>query len=396
MSENHGRRLAAAGHSFLKILLPVAVMLIAGAASWALFVLKAQSGPQAEPEAATEVSVTRVEPESLRLNVLSQGVVTPREEIDLVSEVSGKVASMHPSLVAGGFFKAGERLLTIDPRDYDYAITVAQAGVAEARRALISEQAQVEQAHSEWRALGEGEASELTLRKPQLAEAQAKLQAARADLAKAKLNRERCELKAPFAGRVLSKQAGVGQFLPAGAPVARIYASDLAEVRLPIGAEQLAFLRLPLTVPPADSTQWPKVTLSADLGGRRRFWQGRIVRVEAAVSEDSGQWYLVAQIADPFRPGADGPPLLKGLFVEAEIEGIRQDGLYRLPRAAVSPAQTVKTVDSRQTLQIKPVEVLRGDSDSVVIQSGLNPGDRVIVSELPVAVAGTPVKLRND
>lgn len=380
----------------LKLLLPVAVLLTAVAASWAVFALRPQPAPQTSTVAIPEVKVSRVEPQSLRLNVASQGVVTPREEIDLVSEVAGKVVQTHPALVAGGFFKANDLLLTIDPRDYDYTITAALARIAEAKRVLIAEQAQVEQAQSEWQALGEGEASELALRKPQLAEAQAKLQAAQADLAKAQLNRSRCELRAPFAGRVLSKQAGVGQFLPAGAIVARIFASDKAEVRLPIDTEQLAFLNLPLALPNADARLWPKVTLTAELGGRQHQWIGKIVRSEAAVSEDSGQWYLVAQVNEPFQPIANRPPLLKGLFLQAEIEGIERDDLYRLPRNAVSPMQTVKVVNAEQKLEIRPVEVFRSEAESVVIKAGLNFGDRVIVSELPIAIAGTPVKVLND
>ncbi len=380
----------------LKTVLPVAVLLATGVASWAVFALRTQPEPQASVSAIPEVSVLRVEPQTLRLNVQSQGVITPREEIDLVSEVAGKVVQTHPALVAGGFFKAGELLLTIDPRDYDYAITAALARIAEAKRVLIAEQAQVEQAHSEWQALGEGEASELALRKPQLAEAQAKLQAAQAVLAKAQLNRSRCELRGPFAGRVLTKQAGVGQFLASGAVVARIYASDKAEVRLPISSEQLAFLNLPLALPQAESGLWPKVTLSAELGGHQHSWLGQIVRSEAAVSEDSGQWYLVAQVNQPFQPIANRPPLVKGLFVHAEIEGAERSDVYRLPRNAVSPTQTVKLVNTDHQLEIRSVEVLRTDADSVVIKSGLQTGDRVIVSELPMAIAGTAVKVLND
>lgn len=380
----------------LKIVLPIAVLLLVSVASWAVFALRPQPEPQVPVAAIPEVSVLRVEPQTLRLNVFSQGVVTPREEIDLVTEVAGKVVQMHPALVAGGFFKAGELLLTVDPRDYDYAITAAQARIAEAKRVLIAEQAQVEQAHSEWQALGEGEASELALRKPQLAEAQAKLQAAQADLAKAQLNRSRCELRAPFAGRVLTKQAGVGQFLPAGVVVARIYASDRAEVRLPVSSEQLAFLNLPLALPHADASLWPNVTLRAEIGGRQHQWLGQIVRSEAAVSEDSGQFYLVAQVSDPFQPIANRPPLLKGLFVQADITGMERSDIYRLPRSAVSPMQTVKLVNAEQKLELRSVEVLRTDTDSVVVQAGLHPGDQVIVSELPMAIAGTLVKVRHD
>lgn len=380
----------------IKVLLPLVVLLMAGVASWMVFALRTQPAPQNSTAVIPEVNVLRVQPQSVRLTVYSQGVVTPREEIDLVSEVAGKVVQMHPALVAGGFFKANDLLLTIDPRDYDYAITSAQAKIAEVKRVLISEQAQVEQARHEWQALGEGEASELVLRKPQLAEAQAKLLAAQADLAKAQLNRSRCELRAPFTGRVLSKQAGVGQFIAVGAVVARIYASDVVEIRLPISTEQLGFLNLPLVLSPPDARQGAKVSVTADLGGHSYQWLGHIVRSEAAVSEDSGQWYWVAQVLNPVLPVAQRPPLLKGLFVHAEIEGTERTHVYRLPRNAVSSMQTVKLVNAEQKLEIRTVQVLRSDSEAVIVESGLNPGERVVVSELPMAINGTAVKVLND
>ncbi|AMK76728.1 MULTISPECIES: efflux RND transporter periplasmic adaptor subunit [Methylomonas] len=374
----------------LKILLPILVLLAAAGAAWAIIATKPQTVQQSAEPAIPNVNVVRAEPQSLRLNVMSQGVVAPRETIDLVSEVGGKVAQVHPAMAAGGFFAANELLLTIDPRDYDYAIVTAEAQLAEAQRVLINEQAQVEQAQSEWQALGEGEPSPLALHKPQLAEAQAKLKAAEADLAKAKLNRSRCELRAPFAGRVLNKQAGLGQYIPSGAVVARIYASDVAEIRLPIGTEKLAFLELPLGQN-GKTGRWPAVTLRAELAGKPQSWQGRIVRSEAALDDNSGQLYLVAQIAEPFRETPDSQPLLSGLFVQAEIEGVRRDGLFILPRTALSSLQQAKLVNAEQRLEIRQLEVLRQEAERIVIKAGLNPGDRVVVSEMPVPVAGMQV-----
>ncbi|NOV31723.1 efflux RND transporter periplasmic adaptor subunit [Methylomonas sp. ZR1] len=374
----------------LKILLPILVLLAAAGAAWAIIAGKPQTVQQSAEPTVPKVNVVRVEPQSLRLNVMSQGVVAPRETIDLVTEVGGKVAQVHSAMAAGGFFAANELLLTIDPRDYDYAIVAAEAQLAEAQRVLINEQAQVEQAQSEWQALGEGEPTALALRKPQLAEAQAKLKAAEADLAKAKLNRSRCELRAPFAGRVLSKQAGLGQYLPSGAVIARIYASDVAEVRLPISTEQLAFLELPLGQH-GKTGHWPAVTLRAELAGKPHSWQGRIVRSEAALDDNSGQLYLVAQVAEPFRESADRPPLLSGLFVQAEIEGVFREGLFSLPRTALNGLQQAKLVDAEQRLEIRQLQVLRHDAERVVVKAGLNPGERVVVSELPVAVAGMKV-----
>lgn len=375
----------------LKIWLPVVVLLLAVGVAWAIFATKPPLLPQSSDPTVPKVDVIRIEPENMRLNVMSQGVVTARESIDLVSEVAGKVVQVHPAMVSGGFFAANELLLTVDTRDYDYAIVAAEAQLAEARRVLLNEQAQNEQAQNEWQALGEGEPTALALRKPQLAEAQAKLKAAEADLTKAKLQRSRCELRAPFAGRVLSKQVGLGQYLPSGAVLARIYASDIAEIRLPIGTDQLAYLDVPLGEN-ARTGRWPTVTLRAELAGKQLSWLGRIVRSEAALDQSSGQLYLVAQVAEPFRETPGHPPLLNGLFVQAEIEGVVREGLFALPRSALNNLLQVKLVNAEQRLEIRPVHVLRQEAKRVIVKDGLHPGERVVVSELPLALAGMKVQ----
>lgn len=376
---------------WLQIILPATVLSAAVGAAWAMIALRPSSLPAPAEPPVPQVEVVEVQPQTLQMNVRSQGVVAPREAIDLIAQVSGKVEQMHLALVSGGFFKADELLATIDPRDYDYAIVATQAKIAEAKRVLINERAQAEQALSEWQALGQGEASDLALRKPQLAEAEAKLQAAEADLAKAKLDRSRCEIRAPFSGRVLSKQIGRGQFLPAGATIARIYANDIAEIRLPVGIGELAFLDLPLGQS-GRAAHWPAVALSADVAGQPQTWRGRIVRSEAELDSSSGQLFLVAQVEQPDN-GRDGTaPLLSGLFVQAEIEGVARAGLYALPRSALNNLQQVKLVDAEQRLVFRDVEILRSEPGRVVVKSGLQAGERVVVSDLPLPVAGMRVE----
>ncbi|MCI0438277.1 MAG: efflux RND transporter periplasmic adaptor subunit [Chloroflexi bacterium] len=231
----------------MKILFPLLVLAAGLVAAWALISHSPQAKLQAPPRELPEVRVIRVEPRTVRLNVDSQGIVAPRAETDLVSEVAGRVVKVAPSFAAGGFFKWGEVLVAIDPRDYEFAVTKAQAQVVEARRALLQEQAEVEQARSDWKALGEGKPTDFALRKPHLAEAQAKLAAAEAELKLARLNLERTELRAPFDGRVREKKVDVGQYVTQGSALARLYAADIAEVRLPLAIDQLAYLDLPLS-----------------------------------------------------------------------------------------------------------------------------------------------------
>ncbi|MBM4200472.1 MAG: efflux RND transporter periplasmic adaptor subunit, partial [Gammaproteobacteria bacterium] len=262
--------------------------------------------------------------------------------------------------------------------------------IAEMRRQLALEEAQAEQASTEWQALGEGQPpTPLTLREPHVAEARAKLKAAEADMTKARLNYSRCQVRAPFAGRVKEKRVGTGQYVQPGEKLARLYSIDVAEVRLPIGADQLAYLDLPLGHHPAMAG--PRVMLSAELAGTVNRWEGRIVRTEGTLDETTGSINAVAEVRDPYGGRNNRAPLLSGLFVTAEIEGKLQSDLFSLPQAAVNAAQEALLVDQQNRLQIRRLKVVRAEAERVLVLGGLSAGDRIVVSGIQVPIEGMKV-----
>lgn len=380
----------------LKMAVPILVLSCGIAGAWALVANRPVLEPQVRTNEAPWVETITVQPQTLKITVHSQGVVKPRDELALVPEVAGKIVRMHPNLVPGGFFEAGDLLIAIDPRDYDHAIAVTEAAIAEARRRVMFEEAQAEQARGEWQALGEGEPTPLAMHEPQLAEARARLKAAEAELANAKLRRSRCELYAPFAGRVMKKQAGIGQYVQIGDTLARLYANDVAEVRLPVPAEQLGYLALDWVPRGGVMTLGPRVYLSAELAGVRRRWQGRIVRTESVIDDTTGLLHLVAEVRHPYQAGQDGIPLLAGLFVQAEIEGREQSGLFELPAGVLNSMQEALVIDDDLRLHIRRMDVLRREEGRIWVKSGLNGGERIVVSGIPVPVEGMKVRVRDE
>jgi multidrug efflux system membrane fusion protein len=376
----------------LKIIAPIVVILIGISVSWAIVVHKPQPRSQTLNDEAPLVQAVQVDPQTVKLNIRSQGVVVPRTEIDLVPEVAGQIVQLHPSLVAGGFFELGDVLIKIDTRNYDYAIAEAEARIAEAERQLMTEEAQAEQARNEWHSLGEGQPSALTLRQPQLAEARAKLKAAQADLTKAHLQRSRCEWRAPFAGRVRERHTGIGQYVQPGEKLARIYATDVAQVRLPLATDQFAYLDLLLDNRNSKSATGPKVVLSTHFAGALRYWEGYIVRAEGALDEETGLLHAVAEVRDPYTVKADHPPLMPGLFVNAEIVGRDQTDIFVLPPGAVNASHEVLWVDREDRLHMRRVNILRSEPDGVLVKGGLSTGDRVVISGIQIPVEG--MKLR--
>jgi RND family efflux transporter MFP subunit len=384
----------------LPVILPAILLLVGVIAAWAMMAMRPRLVAQTPKNEAPLVSVIQVEPQTIRLNVHSQGIVTPRNEIDLIPEVAGKVIYLHPDFVAGGFFDHNDLLVAIDPRDYDYAIAQAQAQIAEAKRQLAMEEAQADQARNEWQALGEGAPSALAMREPQLAEARAKLKAAEANLTLARIKRSRCELRAPFAGRLQSKTIGLGQFIQPGGKLARIYSIDVAEIRLPLTTSQLGFLDLPLGARndfsgphPGAREQGPKVSLSAQFAGAIQAWEGHVVRTEGMMDESTGILYVVAEVQEPYRQKDKHAPMLSRLFVQAEIEGKAMQGVFVLPQLAMNAAQQVMLVDAGQKLRLRHLDVLRNEPDRILVKEGLNAGDRIVISGIDVPVEGMAVRI---
>ncbi len=379
----------------LQIMLPVGLLLIGICAAFAIIALRPKIAIETPKSEVPRVTIIQVEPKTVTLNVKSQGVVSPLHEIDLIPEVAGKVTQLHPDFVAGGFFNYNDLLVAIDTRDYDYEIALSQAQVAEAKRLLATEEAQADQARSEWKALGNGQASPLAMREPQMAEARAKLAAAKAGLIHAQIKRSRCELRAPFSGRLQSKNIGLGQFIQPGDKLARIYSTDVVEIRLPLTTDQLSFLDLPLDASIKSSSNNPKVNITAQFASAHQSWQGRIVRTEGAIDETTGILYAVAQVNKPYQNKNNHTPLLSGLFIQAEIKGKAMPNLYELPQAAINAAQEVMLVDRNQKLHIQRLGVLRNESDRIVVNKGLKAGDRIVISGIEIPIEGITVKVDN-
>jgi RND family efflux transporter MFP subunit len=379
----------------LKLVLPVVVLGL-GISGAVLLVATGPSLEQTPPEPTLPlVRVVAVERQSLRHRVRTHGTVAPRTESDLVPEVSGRVTWVSPALVSGGFFEEGAALLRIDPGDYRVALERARSQLARGESELHRARKELERQQT-LAARKVASASRLDDAVNAEHVAAATLREARAALDQAERNLERTELTAPFEGRVRQESVDPGQFVSRGMAVARVYAVDWAEVRLPVPDDELAYLDLPLVYRgDAAETPGPEVSLRARFAGAVHHWTGRVVRTEGEIDPQTRMVHVVARIEDPYArsAGDDRPPLAVGLFVEAEIEGQRVEGVVVLPREAMRDETHVLVVDAEDRLHSRSVEVLRRGRDQVVIGSGLAAGERVCVSPIESVVEGMPVRV---
>jgi RND family efflux transporter MFP subunit len=384
----------------LKYVLPPLIVLVGIGALVVMYLTRPKAETRIPEVLPPLVRTVDVVPGDLQLTVHSQGTVTARTESSLVPEVPGRVIEISPALVPGGFFEKGDVLLTLDATDYEQNVIRTRLEVARAEVRLAQEQAEAEVARREWRDLHpDEEPPPLTSRELQLAEAVAAVDAAKAALEREQTNLDRTRIRAPYRGRVREKRVDLGQYVTPGQAVARIYAVDRAEVRLPLPDAELAYVDVPLVYRGhVDDTRRPKVVLRADFAGAVHEWEGRIVRTEGEIDPKSRMVHVVAEVFDPYRRGenADRPPLAVGMFVDAEIFGHRVEDVVVLPRTALRGTDRVWVVDDEGRLHFRDVEIVRTGREDVVIRSGLETGERVCLSPLAAPTDGMRVRVFDD
>lgn len=372
----------------LKLVIPV-VVLAAGIAA-AIMIASARKAPPRvdRPPVGPLVEVVAAEVADVPVTVVGHGEVVPRAVVDIVPQVAGQIVKVHPSCVAGGFFKAGEVLVVIDPRDYELAVERAQAAVARAGVTLEREQAEAEVAREEWDALHPGEKpTALVVREPQIRQAEAELAAAEADLEFARLNLERTRLSVPFDGVVVSESVNVGQFVGNGSRLATVYGTDVVDVRVPLDSRELEWFEVPSRAGGMGST----AVVSAIFGGAEHSWRGRVTRMEAEVDQSSRMVHVVVEVPRPYDASSDRPALLPGTFVDVMIHGRTIKNVTALPRHALHDGNRVWVFDGG-ALHIREVEVLRSDRELTLVGEGLVHGDLVIVSALDAVTDGMKVR----
>jgi RND family efflux transporter MFP subunit len=351
------------------------------------------SGPKLEqqppPSSAPMVRTWNASSQTVQMTTITHGTVLPRTESELIPEVSGRVISVSPSLVSGGFFKQGDLLLEIDSLDYEVALEQTRAGLASARSELDN----ARKSHERVLDLGRRQSASQSQQDDALNRlrfAQASLREASARLSKAERDLTRTRITAPYDGRVRSKRVDIGQFVNRGSPIASLYATDIAEVRLPIHDEELAHLSLPLAG--QVSTSLPTVILRARFAGVDHTWEGKVVRTEGELDSQTRMINVIVQVNDPYNQDSGRPPLAVGLFVEAEIIGNRVDNVFVLPRSAIQANDQVYLIDQDNRLQFRDVSILRRVREDVYIAEGIGRGDTVCLSTLSNAIEGMEVR----
>jgi len=379
----------------------VALVILLGGAAVAAILVKTGNRPerQAPPQSRPVVAVHVVAPDVQPVRVTGFGSIKAKRSVDLVPQVSGRVVARSPHLEPGAYIAAGEVLMEIEDTDYVLAVEQARSNVAQREYNLAQAEEEAQVARREWDRVGatgfggeEGsEPTPLVLHEPQLKLARANLDAARAALRQSQVNLERTTITAPFDGRVLATDIDVGQYLAMGQPVGSIYATDIAEVTVPVADADLAWI----TVGYRGEGGVP-VTVSAEFAGSQHTWQGRAMRLGGAVDSRSRMVPVVVEIADPYVREGTRPALVEGMFVAVSFSAPPPPGAVVIPRTALRPGNQVWVIDGQGKLRLREVTVARAGIDQAVISAGLAVGERICTSNLQYVTEGMDVRVEGD
>jgi RND family efflux transporter MFP subunit len=325
------------------------------------------------------------------VKIATQGVVESTRETRLAAEVGGRVMEISSLLRRGGTVKKGERLVQIDPSDYRSALAAAEVRRADAELELDKEKARVEQAKLDWEKLGSGKEplNPLVLRESYLAAAEARAASAVEESARARRDVERTEILAPFDAGVRSANVEVGAVVAPGTMVAELYASGDLEVRLPLSLEDFGFLARD-----EQGMVVGEVTLKGEIGDQEYVWKAEPVRVDPEIQRET----LSANIAVKVLPAdsSDFPLPPVGLFVNAEITGKTLTGVTEIPRRALMEGKRAIVVGEENRIDFRELDIPRLTKETAVVQSGIEAGDRVVLTRLSAPVFGMEVEIEAE
>jgi RND family efflux transporter MFP subunit len=375
-----------------RVLLPLLVIVIALVLTFVLVKSRKTPKPHETPYLGPLVEIGVLTKANRQILVSGTGSAQSRYEVSITPQVKGRVSELSPQMVAGGTFQKNELLFAIEDVDYQLAIAHAQANLAQAELELLRNENLAELARKEWHSLNSESALEpnpLVVYEPQLKSARALRDAAQANVKQAELNLQRTRVYAPFDCYVRSEQLEIGQFLNTGAPVATVAGIDQIEIVVPVSLDEIVWLQVPRK---GTKQRGSLAKVELQSGGRTFHWQGEITRALGEIDPRNRMARVVVTVNDPFAEDTEKANLLNdllpGMFVNVQLLGEELPDVISVPRGALHDNDTIWVIDDENRLHIREVDILRRERNEVLIRSGLDANEKIVLTNLSGAAEG--------
>lgn len=377
----------------IKYLKPLLIIAISTVIASVLYML-GQVSPQAiQEEAPMDVNVQILTPIDYQIKIKSTGTTTPITQTVLTSEVGGEVIYRSKKFSEGSSVISGEILAKIDDTDLQLQYKNALLQLASAEVQFAVQQAEAEIAQEAWEQVGKGTAKDLTAKKPQLKQAKAALEVAKAQVQSAEKKLNKTEITAPYTGRIQNINIDLGSTIIPGQPVGSMYTSNEIEVTLSVKDSDLQFLDIPMDGRKLNPDQKSIVIIKSVYRGEMQEWAGNLERVDGVIDPMTRMIKLIANFKNNFIEETK-PILPIGLFVEAEINGKQLEDIFMIPNTALTPNDELLVLNQDDALEIRKVKVITKMKNYILVKEGMKAGERVVVSKLSIATNGMLVNPR--
>lgn len=403
----------------------------------------------AEGMPSRDVEIIVVRPLPFRASITAYGNVQPAITLDSTAEVSGKVAYVHPNLKAGETIPAGTVVVRIEAEDYALSLQQTREDLKGSRSALQELESEEKSTRRSLElarknlAVGEAEYARLQeiyekrliaksaldveeqkviqLRQ-QVEDLQGRLdgfdsrrRSLEAQVARAEQevqNRTtilgRTEVMLPFDARIGTVNVDTSEFVTVGAPLFEAIDLKGVEINAQLPIQSMRHLVSHLE-DRTDVTQQfvltggrindslglsARVRLVSDMPGA--VWDARVLRISESIDATRQTLGVVVGVDNPYEKIIPGrrPPLLKGMYTAVDLFAPERNALV-IPRRAIHEGRVyVANADDR--LVIRPLEVQLTQGDIAILRSGLESGDRVIVTDLIPVIEGMPLRVQQS
>ncbi len=377
----------------IKYLKPLLIIAISTVIASVLYMLCQISAEPIQEEAPMDVNVQILTPIDYQIKIKSTGTTTPITQTVLTSEVGGEVIYRSKKFSEGSSVISGEILAKIDDTDLQLQYKNALLQLASAEVQFAVQQAEAEIAQEAWEQVGKGTAKDLTAKKPQLKQAKAALEVAKAQVQSAEKKLNKTEITAPYTGRIQNINIDLGSTIIPGQPVGSMYTSNEIEVTLSVKDSDLQFLDIPMDGRKLNPDQKSIVIIKSVYRGEMQEWAGNLERVDGVIDPMTRMIKLIANFKNNFIEETK-PILPIGLFVEAEINGKQLEDIFMIPNTALTPNDELLVLNQDDTLEIRKVKVITKMKNYILVKEGMKAGERVVVSKLSIATNGMLVNPR--
>ncbi|MFL2501207.1 MAG: efflux RND transporter periplasmic adaptor subunit [Candidatus Neomarinimicrobiota bacterium] len=377
----------------IKYLRPLIIIGISTAIAAVLYMLGQISPDAIQEKDPMDVNVQILTPIDYQIKIKSTGTTTPITQTVLTSEVGGEVIYRSKKFSEGSSVISGEILAKIDDTDLQLQYKNALLQLASAEVQFAVQQAEAEIAQEAWDQVGEGIPQELTTKKPQLKQAKAALEVAKAQVQSAEKKLNKTEITAPYTGRIQNINIDLGSTIIPGQPVGSMYTSNEIEVTLSVKDSDLQFLDIPMDGRKLNPDQKSIVVIKSLYKGEMQEWAGNLERVDGVIDPMTRMIKLIANFKNNFIEETK-PILPIGLFVEAEINGKQLEDIFMIPNSALTPNDELLFLNQDDALEIRKVSILTKMKNHILVKEGMKAGERVVVSKLSIATNGMLVNPR--